>query len=365
MEPAAIETVFTPGAPIGERSRLVGRDRDVAAVEQVLGEPGRHLLLIGDPGVGRTSLALACAASRTVRYHQVGLGESFDLLLGRLLHPDDTKTPEGSVAERVWQLAERVPDRALVLIIDDVQQATPAALDEGLVPLLRALSDAGAATKVILTARWDLPYPAAFTRVGLRLVALPVERLDPEALVEIVSRGGSACGLTYAPDLARRIALDADGMPGLAHALALGAGRSAQQRGGRRVTMGRDYLPALTAVVQSLGPQLQGEYEAIANRPAETQRYAHLLWAGAVSPEATFDLDTLERGISRIAGRELSRQAFTKHLGTLLQQGVFSRIREGHYRFASPVLRLYVRLKLRAEQPGLMGEDPLQLGLPY
>ncbi len=55
----------------------------------------------------------------------------------------------------------------------------------------------------------------------------------------------------------------------------------------------------------------------------------------------------------------------TSHLGDLIKRGLFSRIREGLYRFTDPAMRVYIRLRLRKEEPTLMGEAALQLALPY
>ena len=131
------------------------------------------------------------------------------------------------------------------------------------------------------------------------------------------------------------------------------------------MTLGRDYLPAFESVVSSLAPGLQATYEALSTGRGASNRYTHLLWAGVLTPDASFTLDELVANLSVIEGKTVTRQSFAKHLGELLHRGLLEKIREGLYRLQDPALRMYVRLRLRSEQPQLMGEDPLQLALPY
>lgn len=358
-----LEEAFTPGAPIREPDRHLGRVRRLARAQRVLVEPGRHLLVLGEPGVGRTSFALTAAAGRPCRYHALALEDTLPRVLERLM--GHTGAP--AAAPGPWQLVDGEagvpPDAALVL--DDLDLASDASVQAVLVPLLRALSDSGARTKLVLVTRRDRPFPAALSGAGLRLHAVVLDRLDDAALTAIVDRGSALCGLRFAPPLRSRIVEDADGLPGLVHALCLEAGRSAQARGSRTANLGRDYLPALEGLVRGLGPGLQAAYEEATAGRSKVNRYAHLLWAAALCPSSRFDLEALEAGLARIEGQPVPPQAFAVHLGDLLKRDLLSRLREGLYRFRDPALRAYVRLLLRRDHPALMGDDPLQLALPY
>lgn len=333
----------------------------------VLDEPGRHLLVLGESGVGRTSFAKVVARNRPLRYHQAGLDDSFDLLMQRLLRPADDAP--GSGGRQGWELADETGAQdqqpAPVLIIDDVDRASPQAVSEGITPLLRALADSGSATKLILVARRDRAFPDTLAGAGLRLYALGLDRLGEDALAEIVTRGAERAGLEVEDELRERIVMDSDGLPGMTHALCLEAAYSARARDSHQLTLGRDYLPALTALVDSLAPRLRQAYEEATESRGRSNRFAHVLWAGALCKGPSFDLDELERLLAVIESKSVPQQAYVRHLGDLIKRGLFSRLRERLYRFTDPAMRVYVRLRLRAEKPGLMGEDPLQLDLRY
>jgi hypothetical protein len=384
-ETLPLEQVFTPAEPVRNRRRFHGRAVQLERAARVLTEPGRHLLILGGRGVGRTSFALTAAADHLIRYHAAGLGDSFQQIVRRLLGgavaegtSADDAAAESTAAEGTaagpsmedpgapdpWALVRRT-GAPTVLIIDDLDRASPEAVSHGIAPLLRALSDSSSRSKTILITRRDLPFPQELSGVGLRLHALVLDRLDEESLHELVERGAKNCGLRFALELRQRIVLDAEGLPGLVHALALEAGRSARQAGRKTATLARDYLPALQGLVSSLEPSLAARYEAATAGRSRRNRYAHLLWAAALCSEGRFGLPELERGLERIEGRAVPPQAFAVHLGDLLKRDLLVRLREGRYRFADPALRAYVRLLLRRDHPALMGDDPLQLTLPY
>ncbi len=359
----SISEVFTPGAPITSASSFVGRQGRLQRSQQVLKEPGRHLLVLGEAGVGRTSFARIAAGRRPQRYHQAGLDDSFDLLMTRLLLPASASPESGG--RQAWDLMDNGSEPAPILIIDDVDRASPQSVVEGITPMLRALADSGSNTKLILVARRDRPFPDALAGAGLRLYALGLDRLSDDTLAEIVTRGAQHAGLEVTEELQRRIVADSDGLPGMTHALCLEAARSAQGRDSRRLTLGRDYVPALTALVDSLAPRLRRAYEDATESRGRSNRFAHVLWAGALCAGPSFDLDELERLLAIIESKPVSQQAYVRHLGDLIKRGLLARIRERLYRFSDPAMRVYVRLRLRAEKPGLMGEDPLQLALRY
>ena len=52
-----LATIFTPSTPIDQRGLFRGRIEQVLQLTSALVEPGRHVVLYGERGVGKTSLA--------------------------------------------------------------------------------------------------------------------------------------------------------------------------------------------------------------------------------------------------------------------------------------------------------------------
>lgn len=49
--------VFSPGAPIRERELFSGRLDQISQLLDAVRQNGKHAVIFGDPGVGKTSLA--------------------------------------------------------------------------------------------------------------------------------------------------------------------------------------------------------------------------------------------------------------------------------------------------------------------
>ena len=53
----AVSGSFSPGAPIDKKSLFAGRTAQVISVIQAIVQRGQHVVLFGERGVGKTSLA--------------------------------------------------------------------------------------------------------------------------------------------------------------------------------------------------------------------------------------------------------------------------------------------------------------------
>jgi len=54
---SGVRSVFTPHIPVDDVSHFFGREDEVSRLVSVINSPGQHILLYGDRGVGKTSLA--------------------------------------------------------------------------------------------------------------------------------------------------------------------------------------------------------------------------------------------------------------------------------------------------------------------
>ena len=53
---AEITEAFSPGAPVQERDLFAGRSTQIASLEDAVNQRGRHAIVYGERGVGKTSL---------------------------------------------------------------------------------------------------------------------------------------------------------------------------------------------------------------------------------------------------------------------------------------------------------------------
>ncbi|HBQ0390345.1 TPA: ATP-binding protein, partial [Klebsiella pneumoniae] len=54
-----VQDVFTPSSPIKDPENLKGRDKEIEAILTTIISKGRHGLIFGDRGIGKSSLAIS------------------------------------------------------------------------------------------------------------------------------------------------------------------------------------------------------------------------------------------------------------------------------------------------------------------
>lgn len=180
------------------RPTLVGRSREidrlVAAARAVAGGAGGCLHLVGEPGIGKTSL-LAVAADELANLGVPTTTSASDetdrrrrLTMARTLWPDLDRDDSPDVGARVVAAAERSAARGpFAVLVDDVHWADDASVD-GLRFVARRARDLGL---LVITAARVHPTPPALRRLddwvagdGGRVV---LERLADDDLDQLVA----------------------------------------------------------------------------------------------------------------------------------------------------------------------------------
>ncbi len=246
---AGDEPVPAPPAapPPDARSGLVGRDRELARLEQVLAGPGpRFVLLDGEPGIGKSRLAAAAAAAAAASGARVVWGRCHEdddapaLWPWRQVHAALSGDPEAALAapgdgafaafERMLRaLVEASAAGRVVVVLDDLHWADPASLrllsflavelQHGPIAVLstcRPVHDDPA----LATVRATLARTTGFTHVALGpldetataelgAAVAGTDRLDPAAAADLQRRSGG--NPFFAAELAR---VGADGQAG-------------------------------------------------------------------------------------------------------------------------------------------------------
>jgi predicted ATPase/DNA-binding CsgD family transcriptional regulator len=134
------------------RSPLLGRDREIAVLQQLLLQEHVGLLtLTGPGGIGKTRLALQVAASLRDHFldgvHFVALAPITDPQLVGAAIGQALEVREAAGVSRQTSLQEYLRDKQLLLVLDNFEQITAAA------PLVSALLAACPRLKVLVTSR--------------------------------------------------------------------------------------------------------------------------------------------------------------------------------------------------------------------
>jgi predicted ATPase/DNA-binding NarL/FixJ family response regulator len=130
---AARSALRSTGLPLPPNP-LIGREREIAAIDHVLGSGGVRLLtLTGPPGVGKTRLAVAAAESAASRFADgvvhVDLASvrSADTVLAEVARAVGLGPSPGQ--QMATRLVSWLSDKNLLLVVDNFEHVLPAAAD--------------------------------------------------------------------------------------------------------------------------------------------------------------------------------------------------------------------------------------------
>src|SRR5712691_4523514 len=188
LEPAAAVSAPLPASPHTAAlptppTSFVGRTRELAAIELLLGDPGVRLLsLTGPGGAGKTRLALEAAVRMTRAFRDgvlfVDLSSVRDPELVPAAIAESAGLREVSGAAAADELASHLQGKNVLLVLDNFEQVLEAA------PVVQELLLAAPGPTMLVTSRAALQV-AAERVYAVPALALPQPEADPEALAAI------------------------------------------------------------------------------------------------------------------------------------------------------------------------------------
>lgn len=382
-----IKTAFSPHAPINSSEFFRGRIEQVRVVADAVTHPGLHVVLYGERGVGKTSLAniltdflsevllsaakVNCGQGDTfsdvirrsvtaLRFQATralpGFGrDEEEVIIGLEQHlpPPGQDIAPDAAAELLSQLPPYV-----VVIVDEFDRL-PLAATAAFADLVKALSDRGAASTILLVGVAedvnDLIGMHASVERCLRQIRL--QRMSDDEIREIIFKGLERADFAIEQTAQEYIVRVTQGFPQYAHLLAQNSARAALDVGSD--VIGTQHVIAGMNVAVRYADQSHRD----AYFKAVTGTKKQNLWSEVVAACALAESD--ERGyfssravqdqLSEILGRPVIQQTVAFHLGKLTEVSrgpLLERIgpeRRYRYRFISPLMRPFILMKATAD----------------
>lgn len=385
-----IGQLFTPSTPIRMADLFAGRRRQIGQLLDAVAEPGRHAILYGERGVGKTSLCQILAyvvpsARQSVLHTRKACApgdtyQSIWLKFFKDMRRSHTESGEARVAQLsdIYQGREIEVDDVLremqgfsqnqipIFVVDEFNEIE----DDGTTAKLfantiKALSDEGVNATIVIVGVGDsvIQLFAGHGSIERCTEEVPMPRMSQDELGEIIDKRLKPLGLTIEPDARWKIIILSRGLPTYVHRLGKQAAIKATSDLRRRITE-EDVDHSIEEVLRGSLESLRGAYEQAiySNQPGSLYKEILLSCALAVADDAGyFAPAAVLSPFEKVRGKPMTIAQYRGHLaefntdkrGAILQRK--GEERSYRYRFKDPAMLPYVLMKGIAD--GMISED--------
>jgi Cdc6-like AAA superfamily ATPase len=385
--------IFTPSSPVNRLDLFSGRSHQLDRVRNAIFQRGQHVVIYGERGVGKTSLANVisdwlkvlekynyqivrynCAASST--FHSIWHGVFRELSFVRnvqavgfsgsttaAIAPMSMLLPEMVGSEDVRFFLQQV-GASTIVVIDEYDRVTDQATSGLMADTIKSLSDhAVDATLVIVGVADSIDDLIAEHRsIERAIVQIQMPRMSDEELLEIMEKGFGKAAMSIETDAQRHIAALSQGLPHNTHELALFAGNSAIQAD--RMNVGRaDVESAILESVDNARQTIISTYHKAITSP-HLNLFKEVLLAAALARTdelGYFAATDLRSPLTSITNKNYGIDRYMRHLNEfctdsraniLERKGERRRFR---FRFKDSIMEPFVIMK--GIKDGLIKEE--------
>jgi Cdc6-like AAA superfamily ATPase len=374
-------TVFSPSAPIDERSLFAGRDAQIRTVVDAINQKGQHAMVYGERGVGKTSLSNVLHSF---------LGQQKFPVLSPRVQCDALDTFEG-VWRRVFETieltrpvsrprftagTEKESFRATELLVenagpDDVRKALTilgqtalsiVIIDEfdrlsadkrrTFADTVKTLSDHAVPATVILVGVADSVDDLIHEHQSVEraLVQVSMPRMSDGEIRQIVDTGLAKLGMTITRDALQRIVVLSQGLPHYTHLIGLYAARASLD--GKSLEISDEIVgQAIEKAVGGAQQSISSAWHQAIRSPRKDNLFSDVLLACALAEtdqQNAFAAQDVRAPVREITGKAYEIPSFVQHLnefcdpkrGPLLHRTGTKR--KYRYRFVNPLMQPFV-----------------------
>lgn len=388
--------IFTPSTPIGIAELFSGRQAQILKLIDTVAERGRHAIVYGEPGVGKTSLAQVIQHIipydfEKIRYIKKSAFSSDNyssiwMSIFREIHVlvsteegerryaiadlyKDGVTPSDVLRELSVFREDEVP----IIVIDEYNLIKDKDSSRQMAETIKAVSDDGLNVTIVVVGISDtvenlIEGHGSIDRCSEEIL---MPRMNSHEMQVLIESRVSKLGIKIEGDAKWKIINLSKGLPAFAHALGKGAALSALDSR-RTIISEYNINHAVDNWIGSSKNTLKNDYELAIRSNQEKARFRQILTACALAStdeSGYFTAKQVQEPLTGILKKPIGIDGFNPNLkelasdkrGNVLQQIGTERIYR--YRFSNPAMQPYVIMK--GMQDGFLDEKATSaLSLP-
>lgn len=374
-----IGQLFTPSAPIKLADLFAGRQAQIGQMVSAVAEPGRHIVLYGERGTGKTSISqvleyLVPVGKQSISYMRKACSpaDTFDSIWRKFFKdmkftiPDDAGrmvehrvdeiystsiTPDDVLREMGYFRAGEVP----IFVIDEFNEITSGDAPNLMANTLKALSDDGNSATIVVVGVADnvTQLFAEHESISRCSEEVMMPRMSREELREIVDKRLPQLGMEIEQDALWKIVILSRGLPMYVHRLGkLSATRAVDDL--RTTIVEEDVDASINEMLTGSLQSLRDKYEEATNSNQPGNLFKEVLLACALAKSddnGYFQPAAVREPLSSILGKPMSIAQFQSHLASFHSEqrgSILQRVgeeRSFRFRFREPAMQPYVLMK--------------------
>lgn len=376
-----VTEAFSPGAPVQERELFAGRFDQLRTLIDAVHQRGRHAVIFGERGVGKTSITnILSLVLRKPRKEVIAVKvnadprDTFSTIWKKVFKRmnyevarDGGGTTTRTIAEDYageltpddvqLELANFSANQVPIIVLDEFDRVLAKEVTMLMADTIKALSDYSVnATIIIVGVAEDVTQLLqGHASISRSLIQVKMPRMTQDELAEIVQSRYKKSGIKADEESLWKITFLARGLPYYAHLLGMHSARVAISQLTTAVTA--DCIDkALEGAIAELDQSITDNYFAAIRSPRnEETLYAPVLLACALAKSdelGAFQQASVTEPLNRILpNKNYKPTTFAFHMNEFCEDARrkilqrFGEPRNQRYRFSDPVMQPYVILK--------------------